>query len=73
MDHMLEHEHNFIAFPDLCSSECWILFCLNLESATPQYLQKDPFTTNILNQIIKCLNQIISENKPYNLRLCTFM
>ena len=22
--------------------------------------------------IIKCLNQIISENKPYNLRLCTF-
>ena len=24
------------------------------------------------NQIIKCLNQIISENKPYNLRLCTF-
>ena len=25
-----------------------------------------------LNQIIKCLNQIISENKPYNLRLCTF-
>jgi hypothetical protein len=26
----------------------------------------------ILNQIIKCLNQIISENKPYNLRLCTF-
>ena len=26
----------------------------------------------ILNQIIKCLNQIISENKPYNLRPCTF-
>ena len=25
-----------------------------------------------LNQIIKRLNQIISENKPYNLRLCTF-
>ena len=25
-----------------------------------------------MNQIIKCLNQIISENKPYNLRLCTF-
>ena len=24
------------------------------------------------NQIITCLNQIISENKPYNLRLCTF-
>ena len=24
---------------------------------------------NIIN---KCLNQIISENKPYNLRLCTF-
>ena len=23
-----------------------------------------------LNQIIKCLNQIISENKPYNLCLC---
>ena len=23
-------------------------------------------------QIIKCLNQIVSENKPYNLRLCTF-
>ena len=23
-------------------------------------------------QIIKCLNQIISENKPYNLHLCTF-
>ena len=21
---------------------------------------------------IKCLNKIISENKPYNLRLCTF-
>ena len=26
----------------------------------------------ILNQIIECLNQIISENKPYNLRVCTF-
>ena len=25
-----------------------------------------------LEKIIKCLNQIISENKPYNLRLCTF-
>ena len=25
-----------------------------------------------LNQIIKCLNQIISENKPYNLHLYTF-
>ena len=25
-----------------------------------------------LNQIIKCLNQIICENKPYNLCLCTF-
>ena len=25
-----------------------------------------------LNQIIKCLNEIISENKPYNLRLCAF-
>ena len=25
-----------------------------------------------LNQIIKCLNQIISKNKPYNLHLCTF-
>ena len=25
-----------------------------------------------LNQIIICINQIISENKPYNLRLCTF-
>ena len=25
-----------------------------------------------VNQIIKRLNQIISENKPYNLRLCTF-
>ena len=24
-------------------------------------------------QIIKCLNQINSENKPYNLRLCTFI
>ena len=23
--------------------------------------------------MIKCLNQIISENKPYNLRLCTIM
>ena len=23
-------------------------------------------------QFIKCLNQIISENKPYNWRLCTF-
>ena len=23
-------------------------------------------------QIIKCLNQIISANKPYNLRHCTF-
>ena len=30
------------------------------------------FQQRILNQIIKCLNQIISENKPYNLRLCTF-
>ena len=31
--------------------------------------------TNImqyLNQIIKCLNQIIREIKLYNLRLCTF-
>ena len=28
--------------------------------------------SDFLNQIIKCLNQIISENKPYNLRLCTF-
>ena len=28
---------------------------------------------DFLNQIIKCLNQIISENKPYNLRLCTFI
>ena len=27
---------------------------------------------NSLNQMIKCLNQIINENKPYNLRLCTF-
>ena len=27
---------------------------------------------NALNQIIKYLNQIISENKPYNLRLCAF-
>ena len=26
----------------------------------------------ILNQINKCLNQIISENKPYNLRLFSF-
>ena len=26
----------------------------------------------VLNQIIKCLNQFISENKPYNLRFCTF-
>ena len=26
----------------------------------------------MLNQIIKCLNQIISKNKPYNLRICTF-
>jgi hypothetical protein len=26
-----------------------------------------------LNQIIKCLNHIISENKSYNLRLCTFI
>ena len=26
----------------------------------------------MLTQINKCLNQIISENKPYNLRLCTF-
>ena len=25
-----------------------------------------------IKEIIKCLNQIISENKPYNLRLCTF-
>ena len=25
-----------------------------------------------LNQIIKYLNQIISENKPYNWRLCKF-
>ena len=24
----------------------------------------------IINYIIKCLNQIISENKPYNLHLC---
>ena len=24
------------------------------------------------NLIIKCLNQIISENKPYNLCVCTF-
>ena len=24
------------------------------------------------NQTIKCLNQIFSENKPYNLRLYTF-
>ena len=30
------------------------------------------FTANALNQIIKCSNQIISENKPYNLHLCTF-
>ena len=28
--------------------------------------------TEVRNQIIKCLNQIISENKPYNLRLRTF-
>ena len=28
--------------------------------------------SDALNQIIKCLNLIISENKPYNLRLCTF-
>ena len=28
---------------------------------------------DILNQIIKCLNQIISENKPFNSRLCTFI
>ena len=27
---------------------------------------------DVLNQIIECLNQIISENKPYNLHLCTF-
>ena len=25
-----------------------------------------------VEQIIKCLNQIIRENKPYNLRLCSF-
>ena len=25
-----------------------------------------------MDQIINCLSQIISENKPYNLRLCTF-
>ena len=25
-----------------------------------------------INLIIKCLSQIISENKPYNLRLCTY-
>ena len=30
-------------------------------------------TISPLNQIIKCLNQIFSENKPYNLRLCTFI
>ena len=29
-------------------------------------------STILVNQIIKCLNQIICENKPYNLRLCTF-
>ena len=27
---------------------------------------------DVLNQLIKCLNQIISENKPYNLRPCRF-
>ena len=27
---------------------------------------------NALNKIIKCLNQIISENRPYNLHLFTF-
>ena len=30
------------------------------------------FHFKIFNQIIKCLNFIINENKPYNLRLCTF-
>ena len=29
-------------------------------------------TSEDIDQIIKYLNQIISENKPYNLRLCTF-
>ena len=28
---------------------------------------------DVLNQIAKCLNQIISENKPYNLRLCIYI
>ena len=30
------------------------------------------FKERMQDQISKCLNQIISENKPYNLRLCTF-
>ena len=37
------------------------------------FLSRQFFLTVIfLNQIINCLNQIISENKPYNLRRCTF-
>ena len=36
----------------------------------PLHTNSHNYKLNIL--IIKCLNQIISKNKPYNLRLCTF-
>ena len=39
----------------------------------PKYMSKINFQNKMyLYQIIKCLHQITSENKPYNLRLCTF-
>ena len=45
---------------------------INLRKKLKTFKFLGSLLTKNVNQIIKCLNQIISENKPYNLRLCTF-
>ena len=43
--------------------------CFRIEEAL---VNRKNAHVNTLNQIIKCLNQSISENKPSNLRLCKY-
>ena len=39
---------------------------------TSSQMKEKSKCTGTLDQVIKCLNQSISENKPYNFCLCTF-
>ena len=47
---------------------CYILLSLQIVKSGEFY-----HYNKLLYQIIKCLNQIINENKLYNLRHCTFI